>query len=572
MSTSLSHSPVTGTTQPVTRPRTTAHVVGHEFARAGVDRVFGVTGSGNFVATSALIDAGATFVAARHEAGAVTMADGYARTTGKVGLASVHQGPGLTNALTGLVEAVKSRTPLVLLTGDTSDGATRSNFYIPQAQVTESLGAGAERLTDPADAAGVVARAVRRAAAERRPIVLNLPLDVQQALATTPWTEEPESRADSRPRLEPEPEALDRLLEAIGKARRPLILAGRGVSVSGSKSPVEELRERLGALLATTAAAHGLFAGNPHSLGICGGFASPEVARLVADADLVIGLGVSYTKWTTRHGHAFGSGAVVVQVDHDPAALGSDARVDLALQGDVTATVRALLDRIPHRRPDALRWDVAVGEDVIARSGWGSTPFEDDSTGDLIDPRALSLRLESLVPAERTVVIDGGHFVGFPSMYWSVPDPAGYLFTGAGFQSIGLGLGTAIGAAIGNPARTVVLAIGDGGLHMSLAELDTLARLHLPVLVVIYNDAAYGAEVHHYKDSGADLGLVRFPDTDFARLAAGFGVEGATIRTTTDLDIVTTWLARGDRGPLVLDCKVVPTVVADYQAEAFIGH
>ncbi|MGI5490386.1 thiamine pyrophosphate-binding protein [Microtetraspora malaysiensis] len=570
---SISQSVPAGDRPVAAPPQTAAHVVGRLLGDCGVEHVFGVTGSGNFVATSALIEAGATFVAARHEAGAVSMADGYARAGGRVGVASVHQGPGLTNTITSLVEAVKSRSPLLLVTGDTSDGATRSNFYVPQVDLVTSLGAGSERPRHGQEVASATMRALARAETERRPVVLHLPLDVQHSPMSNPADGAAGSKGHPTGGFPPPSgNSLDRLVAAIEAAQRPLILAGRGVWTADSRVAVEELRDRLGAIMATSAAAHGLFAGNPWSLGICGGFASRPAATIVRDADLVIGLGVSYTKWTTRHGTAFAPGATLVQVDNDPAALSADPRVDLPVEGDVAATVNALLERLTGIRPREQRWDVRLGAEAVADSAWNVQPFHDETGDGRIDPRTLSLLLDGLMPAERTVVVDGGHFVGFPSMYWSVPDPAGYLFTGAGFQSIGLGLGAAVGAAIGGPDRTVVLAIGDGGLHMSLVELDTLARLRLPVLVVVYNDAAYGAEVHHYKDSGADLGLVRFPDTDFVRVAAGFGIEGATVRQPKDLDVVARWLACENRGPLLLDCKIVTTVVADYQAEAFIGH
>ena len=579
-------------------PRTVAHEVGRMLAAQGVEHVFGVTGSGNFIVTSALVQAGATYVAARHEAGAVTMADGYARAGRRTGMASVHQGPGLTNALTGLTEAVKSRSPLVLLAGDTSDGAIRSNFYIPQADVTAALGAGTERPRDAAEAPAAAARALARATAEHRPVVLHLALDVQHTPALAPDPAHmsasapapaPTSASASKPAPASSAAAsasapasaraatvadadLQRLVAAVDAAERPLILAGRGVWDSGCAADVAALRERTGGLLATSAAANGQFAGDPWSLGICGGFASPPAAELIRDADLILGLGVSYTKWTTRHGRGFAGDATVVQVDHDRDALAADPRVDLTVRADVAEVAAALLKRCAERRPAERRWDQRIGRAAVAACAWHAQPYADETGGGLIDPRTLSLRVEAQLPAARTVVVDGGHFVGWPSMYWPVPDPAGYLFTGAGFQSIGLGLGTAAGAAIARPDRVTVLAIGDGGLHMSLAELDTLARLNLPVLVVVYNDAAYGAEVHHYRDSGGDLGLVRFPDSDFVSVAAGFGIRGATVREPSDLDVIDEWRAGDDRGPLLLDAKIVPTVVADYQSEAFVGH
>ncbi len=161
--------------------------------------------------------------------------------------------------------------------------------------------------------------------------------------------------------------------------------------------------------------------------------------------------------------------------------------------------------------------------------------------------------------------------MGFPAMYLRVPDAQGFVFTQA-FQSVGLGLATAIGAAVARPDRLTVAALGDGGALMALPEFETVARLGLRMLIVVYNDAAYGAEVHHFSPHGAPLDLVRFPDVDCAAIARGAGLEGATVRKREDLQSVEAWLASGAEHALVLDAKVVPTVVAEWLEEAFRGH
>jgi thiamine pyrophosphate-dependent acetolactate synthase large subunit-like protein len=157
--------------------------------------------------------------------------------------------------------------------------------------------------------------------------------------------------------------------------------------------------------------------------------------------------------------------------------------------------------------------------------------------------------------------------MGFPPMYLRVPDPAGFVFTQS-YQSIGLGLASAIGAAVARPDRLTVACLGDGGALMALPELETLARLRLPMLVVIYNDAAYGAEVHHFGPHGHPTELVRFPDTDFAALARAAGAQGLTAREEGDLGAIRDWLVeRG--GPLVVDAKITPDFCAEWLEEAF---
>jgi thiamine pyrophosphate-dependent acetolactate synthase large subunit-like protein len=264
---------------------TVAESVGRALAGLGADHVFGVVGSGNFHVTNALVAGGARYVAARHEGGAATMADAYARTSGKLGVLSVHQGCGLTNAMTGIAEAAKSRTPMVVLAAEATSRS--SNFHVDQDALAVSVGAVSERVTSAASALDDVVRAVRRAMHERRTVVLNLPLDVQaQPASPGAVTPLPSFKPPA-----PDSAGVAALAEALGRARRPVFVAGRGARHAGPA--LERLAERCGALLATSAVANGLFAGNPWSLGISGGFASPLTAELITGADLVIGSGAA---------------------------------------------------------------------------------------------------------------------------------------------------------------------------------------------------------------------------------------------------------------------------------------
>ncbi|HEV7759436.1 MAG TPA: thiamine pyrophosphate-binding protein [Acidimicrobiales bacterium] len=550
---------------------TIAETVGRAVAALGCRQVFGVVGSGNFVVTRSLVDSGAAFVAARHETAAVTMADAWARVTGEVGVATVHQGPGFTNALTGLAEAAKSRTPLLVLAGDTSAAAVRSNFRVDQAALATAVGAVPERIHTPATAVDDVVRAYRRAALDRRTVALMLPLDVQAA---------PPGPAPAAPplglltRTRPSADAVEAVADLLAAARFPAIVAGRGAVLADARGALEALAERTGAVLATSAVANGLFAGHPYALGISGGFASPVAARLLAGADLVVAAGASLNMWTTRHGGLIGAGATVVQIDCDIDAIGAHHRVDLGIVGDVAETAAALTEALRHRdhANPGYRTDEVAAE--IAAGGWRHQPYDDAGTDDpddaRIDPRTLSIRLHEILPPERLVAIDSGHFMGWPAMYIDVPDPQSFVFTQA-FQSIGLGLASAIGAAVARPDRLTVAALGDGGALMAAGEIETVGRLGLPLLAVVYNDAAYGAEVHHFGPHGEPLDIVRFPDTDFAALGRAAGTAGVTVRRVADLDAVERWVA--DRsGPMVVDAKVEPTVVAEWLSEAFRAH
>jgi thiamine pyrophosphate-dependent acetolactate synthase large subunit-like protein len=537
-----------------------AEAVGRALPALGVDVVFGLMGSGNLLVTNAMRDAGASFYGARHEGGAICMADGYGRVSGRIAACSVHQGPGLTNAVTGLTEAAKSRTPLLVLAPETPSAALRSNFRIDQVGLVEAVGATAERIHGPATALNDVARAVRRARVERRAVVLMLPLDIQAAECGDGG---PPATAPAPERPAPGAAAVRAAAEALTGARRPVLVAGRGAVLAGAGPALRTLGDRAGALLATSAVANGLFAGDPYELGIAGGFASPLAARLLAEADVVVAFGASLNQWTTKHGTLPGPGATVVQVDLDTDAIGANRPVDLGIVGDAAATADALVAALAR----GAGWRTPEMAAEIAAHRWRDEPYEASVASGVLDPRTLSIALDDLLPLDRTVVVDSGAFMGWPSMYLRVPDAAGFVFPQA-FQCVGLALGNAIGAAIARPDRLTVAALGDGGALLSLPEFETLGRLGLPLLVVIYDDAAYGAEVHHFAPMGEAVDFAQFPDTDFAALAEAAGCRGLTARSLDDLEGVRAWLDVRDR-PLVLDAKVDPAICGEWLEEAF---
>jgi acetolactate synthase I/II/III large subunit len=512
---------------------TVREAVAATVAAFGARDAFGLAGSGNLELANALVARGVAYHSACHEAGAVAMADGYARVSGSVGVATVHQGPGFTNALTALVEAARSRTPLMLLAAE----AANWNQALDQVGVAGSVGAVGMRLATAADADAAFALARN----ERRTVVLNLPVDVQRSAA--------EPVAPALPPLPtpppPTPEDVEHLTAALAGAARPVILAGRGALHAGE--PLARLAESSGALLATTAAAHGLFAGNPRSLGIAGGFSSPLAGRLFGEADLVVVFGASLNRWTTHDGTLFPS-ARVVQVDTERAAPGAA----LWIAADASATAELLDVR-------GTGFDGILPELAAYRR---CDEIDDRSTGERIDPRTLMADLDDLLPPNRAVAIDSGHFMGWPAMYLSVSAPDAFVLAQA-FQSVGLGLATAIGASVARSDRITAAVIGDGGARMSLMELDTAVRLELPLLVVVVNDAGYGAEVHDFEPLGVDVSLARLTDLDLAAVARGLGAEGATVQRRDDLDQLRAWVT-APRGPFLLDCKVNPEVAADW--------
>jgi len=545
-----------------------SEAIGKVLVESGVEAFFGLAGSGNFAVLNALHEAGATFYSSRHETGAVMMADGYTRASGKPGVASVHQGPGFTNSLTGLTEAAKARTPLVVLAADIPAGTLWSNFKVDQGSLAATLGAIPERVRTPDTAATDTARALRRAQTEHRPVVLSIPIDLVESPCPEDLTDVPSWPSLDRP--VPSEASVAAVVDLLASSRRPAIVAGRGAALAGARRPLEALGDRVGAVLATSAMGHGLFAGNPYSLGIAGGFSSSLAMKLLGEADVVLAFGASLNHWTVRHGRLFSPEARVVQVDLEPEAIGRVHHADIGIVGDAAETARATVGELERRGVVGEGFRTEGLEREISRGRTRDEPYQDLGTDEYVDPRPLTVALDDLLPEERTVCTDSGHFLGYPAMYLEVPDQQGFVFPNA-FQSVGLGLASGIGAAVARPERLTVAAVGDGGALMALGELETAARYSLPMLIVVYNDAAYGAEVHHFGPMGRPVEVARFPETDFAALARAAGAKGITVRSEDDISPVRDWLDVRDR-PLLVDARVNPEVRAEWLAEAFRAH
>ena len=552
----------------VSNNSTVAAVLAKDLAALGARRCFGLLGTANFKISHGLVEAGVELISARHEGNAASMADAYAKATRELTLVSVHSGPGLTNAITGIGEAAKSRTPLLVLAGDVPTGNVKSNFYMDQTELVRSVGAISERIYTPQSARGDLLRAVTCAMHDRRTVVLSLPLDVQDA--ELGGSNAPLELTPVPGRLQPNPEDIRRLAEEIARAKRPLVLAGRGAVLSDAEESLVALADRIGALLATSVCGHGLFADNQWSLGISGGFSSPIADELISESDLILGFGLSFTQWTTKKGKLIGPRAKIAQIDIEAPKLGYQMPVQYALLGDAKATAEALMAELDSRgasigksgrRNDVTRERIRSGDNH-------HSPHPDESSDRYIDPRTVSKAVDDILPKDRVVASDSGHFCGWVPRYLRVPNPKASCLSHS-FQSVGLGLASAIGLAIANPGKLAVLGAGDGGFMMSIADLETAIRLGLRMCILIYNDSSYAAEVHFFRRQGYTIDIVQFPETDFAAIARGYGARAATVRTIADLEPVRSWVSEGAPGVFVIDAKINPDLEADWHGEHF---
>ncbi|PWH07164.1 thiamine pyrophosphate-binding protein [Brachybacterium endophyticum] len=544
-------------------PTVSAHVAAVLARR--VEHVFGVMGNGNAHLLDALAsEPHARYVAVRHEAGAVAAADAHYRVSGRLAAATTTYGAGFTNTLTALAEAQQARIPLVLVAGDAPTTGPRS-WDVDQTASAAAL--GVRTLQVGADDAGATTEAaLDLALRERCPVVLAIPYDLaSQEVGDLP--------APSRPALlepvPPDPQGVEGVAELLARSERPLLLLGRGAWLAGAGEAVGELAERLGALTASTALARSLAPDPRFDLGVTGGFGAEAAMGTVADADLVLAIGASLSPFTMRFGALLGEGARLVQID--VAGSPTHTRVDRYLQGDARLATLGLVDALRRRGAASTRWRESVDVPALLVREQGEALAPDGR----LDPRSLAAHLAPLLPADRVVVSDGGHFIGWANMYWPIAAPERMVMVGTAYQTIGLGWPCVVGAAAAGPRSTVVLTTGDGGGLMALADLESAVRVaggH--GMAVVWNDAAYGAEVNLYGLQGLDQTAMRIPEVDVAALAAAVGAEGHVVRTLDDLDVLRRWTDEdpAQRRFLVLDCRISVDVISPHQREVIAAN
>jgi acetolactate synthase I/II/III large subunit len=518
-------------------------------AKSGVDTMFGLIGDANLFFANAFVEAeGGRYVSAIHEASAVMMAQGYACRSGRVGVATVTQGPGLTNAATALIDTVRNNVPLVLITGDTAPSNTHNQQSLDQAQFVEATGAGYLHVPQPGDAAPTVRTAIAQATAQRRPVVVNCPTEFAWEMVVA------DDRAvdASQPVPATEEDLLDRAVGMIADARRPLVVAGHGATEPEQRDAVLDFAQRIGAPIATTFRARNLYTAAEGSVGICGTLTTDAGAPAITDSDCVIVFGSSLNTWTTAHRTLF-NGKAVIYVDADAARVeGPNARVDVAIHGDAAQTARTFIKWLDAGEvaPTGFRQRVCSGiRDVDLR-------FDAD-LGDTLTLAGVLSELNRSLPTQKTVVWDGGRFLGEALKYIYGPDYRSEVLATA-FGAVGLGMGAAIGAACAAGDEPTVFVTGDGGFMMNgLAELNSAVRESLPLIVVVCNDSSYGAEYDQYVNKSVSPALSLFDWPSFASVAQAMGADGVTVSSIADVPAAVA-AAQLRVCPLVIDVLMDP--------------
>jgi thiamine pyrophosphate-dependent acetolactate synthase large subunit-like protein len=416
-----------------------------------------------------------------------------------------------------------------------------------------------------ADAAATTVIAIEHALTYRVPVVLAIPYDVATLEAgPVPAASAPRIPAPLSPRGEFASGMVTEIADALRTAQRPVLLAGRGAWLAGAGAALGELAAATGALTATSALGRGLFPDAEHDLGVTGGFGADGAMELVRQADVAVVFGASLNQFTMRFGELFAPGTRVFQIDIAPAA--THPNVGGFVRGDARVVAEELVRLVGAQSGRSSAWRDAV-DAASARSYESGDDLAPDGR---LDPRSAARRIAQLLPEDRVVVSDGGHFIGWANMYWPVASPDRMMMIGTAFQSIGQGWPSVVGAALARRESTIVLTSGDGGGLMAIADLESAVRAAGGRgIAVIWNDAAYGAEINLYGLKGLAEGPMRIPEVDFAAFGAAVGAEGVVVRRLADLDRLASWTEQDatTRPFLLLDLRISGSVIAPYQQE-----
>ncbi len=533
--------------------KTGAQILWDSLVREGVTCLFGYPGGAILPAYDAMLDFPLRHILVRHEQGATHMADGYARASGGVGVAVATSGPGATNMVTGIATAMMDSVPIVCITGQVGSKLIGSDAF----QETDITG-----ITLPitkhnylVTRADEVARVVREAFYVARsgrpgPVLIDITKDAQQSSCEFEWPDAPKLRG-YRPAHRPVAREVQHGLDLIHSAKRPLILAGHGILISGAMDVVRRFAERTQIPVATTLLGIGGFpASHPLNLGMMGMHGEAWVNTAIQEADLLLAFGMRFDDRVTGNLKTYALTAKKIHIDIDPAEINKNVRADVALVGDLRETLESLLPRI----------------DACDRSDWigyidglkGDAAVRDiqnlPDNGHLYAAHVIN-DIWRTTEGKAIVVTDVGQHQMWEAQYYK-HDDARTLITSGGLGTMGFALPAAIGAKVARPDAEVWVVVGDGGFQMTMCELATIAQENIDINIAIINNGYLGMvrqwQEFFYERRYAATPLV---NPDFVKLAEAFGLKAMRVSSRSEV-VSSVEAARQHAGTALIDFRV----------------
>jgi acetolactate synthase-1/2/3 large subunit len=539
-------------TATTTKSMTGASILWECLEREGVQVVFGYPGGAILPAYDALKGSKIHHILVRHEQGATHMADGFARASGQVGVAIATSGPGATNMVTGIATAMLDSSPIVCITGQVGSKLIGSDAF----QETDITG-----VTLPITKhnylvthASEVARTVREAFYVARsgrpgPVLIDITKDAQQTTCEFDWEAAKPQLPGYRPDLSPEQSEYDEALELIRNSKRPVILAGHGIIISGAMSEVREFAEKAGIPVALTLLGIGAFpAAHPLNLGMMGMHGEAWVNHTIQEADLLLAFGMRFDDRVTGNLKTYAANAKKIHIEIDPAEINKNVKVDVPLVGDLREVLHQLLPHI----------------ESIDRSEWldsidklkGDAAVRDiqnlPDSGHLYAAHVINDLWRETRDADTVVVTDVGQHQMWEAQYYK-HEKARSLITSGGLGTMGFALPAAIGAKVARPEAEVWVIVGDGGFQMTLCELATIVQEKLKVNIAIINNGFLGM-VRQWQEFFYERNYAATPllNPDFAKLGEAYGIRSMTVTERAQV-VPSVRAARQHDGPVLIN-------------------
>jgi acetolactate synthase-1/2/3 large subunit len=534
--------------------RTGAQIVWECLVRQGVKTLFGYPGGAILPTYDAMLGYPIHHVLVRHEQGATHMADGYARASGKVGVAMATSGPGATNMVTGIATAMMDSSPIVCITGQVGSRAIGSDAFqeTDVTGVTLPITKHNYLVTHAEDIARTLREAFYIAASGRPgPVLVDIAKDAQQSSCEFDWDAAAPRLPGYRPDLRALPEEFAGAVDLINGAKRPLILAGHGVTMSGARQHVLELAERAQIPMALTLLGlGGIPASHPLNLGMMGMHGEAWVNNAIQQADLLIACGMRFDDRVTGNVKTYALGAKKIHIEIDPSEINKNVRVDVGIVGDLRETLDELLPGV--KSADHSEWLDHINEmkgDSAVRD-IQSLP----DTGHLYAAHVINDLWRS-TEGKAIVVSDVGQHQMWEAQYYRHNDERS-LITSGGLGTMGFALPAAVGAKFACPDKEVWVVAGDGGFQMTMAELATIVQENLKVNVAIINNGYLGMvrqwQEFFYEKRYAATPLV---NPDFVKVAEAYGLRGMQITARSQVKAAVDE-ARAHPGTVIMDFRV----------------
>lgn len=521
-------------------PKTGSDLVLETLRDLGVDTIFGYPGGAVLPFYDAIYNfKGIRHILGRHEQGCLHEAEGYAKSTGKLGVAVVTSGPGATNAITGIADAMSDSVPLLVFTGQVARAGIGKDAFQEAdiVGITMPITKYNYQVRETADIPRIITEAVHIATTGRPgPVVIDLPKDI--SALETDFIYSPEVNLPSyQPTLEPNDMQIKKILKQLSKAKKPVLLAGGGISYAEAATELNEFAERYQIPVVTSLLGQGTIAtSHPLFLGMGGMHGSFAANIAMTEADFIISIGSRFDDRLTGNPKTFAKNAKVAHIDIDPAEIGKIISADIPVVGDAKKALQMLLAE-PTVHNNTEKWIEKVTKDKNRVRSY-------DKKERVVQPQAVIERIGELTNGDAIVVTDVGQHQMWTAQYYPYQNER-QLVTSGGLGTMGFGIPAAIGAKIANPDKEVVLFVGDGGFQMTNQELAILNIYKVPIKVVMLNNHSLGM-VRQWQESfyeGRTSESVFDTLPDFQLMAQAYGIKNYKFDNpetlAQDLEVIT---------------------------------